>query len=401
MKSITKERVVERLNYHKCSSLFSEVDKDTINITMSCGHSKNIVTMSFLKSKTLRCQQCKQDEISLLANNHNITLLDGPDVSGNYHFLKSDCECGNCTFKILPTKLFNQKPGKSDCSILREVADKLENTPFKCVGKVLPQHVEILCQNGHQFSVQTSNVKNSTIRCKSCYIDKLKQEATHSGITFLEENSNKAKRHNLYRLACGCLQEMRSEDVRNKQFFCHTCQGTSYAKPSYVYFVEITCEGVSWLKVGYSSYPERRFNQLFELNKDVSFKLHHLLYLDTRWLAVKIEKEIHSKLIENRIPSELLSRVMIGGHTECYHKESFNEIMELLKTYEPLKRVTRKILDDSFNKLSEGAKDRTLLNLGSATGKNSTERKKLFDKVIKTKKFTFREILEAMKNTEL
>lgn len=54
-----------------------------------------------------------------------------------------------------------------------------------------------------------------------------------------------------------------------------------------------------------------------------------------------------------------------------------------------------------FNKLSEGAKDMSLKNLGSTTGKNSTERKKLFDKVIKTEQFTFKQILEAMKNTEL
>lgn len=54
-----------------------------------------------------------------------------------------------------------------------------------------------------------------------------------------------------------------------------------------------------------------------------------------------------------------------------------------------------------FNKLSEGAKDRALKNLGSVAGKNSTERKKLFDKVIKTKQFTFKQILEAMKGTEL
>ena len=54
-----------------------------------------------------------------------------------------------------------------------------------------------------------------------------------------------------------------------------------------------------------------------------------------------------------------------------------------------------------FNKLSEGAKDRALKNVGSVSGKNSAERKKLFDKVIKTKQFTFRQILDAMKNTEL
>jgi hypothetical protein len=54
-----------------------------------------------------------------------------------------------------------------------------------------------------------------------------------------------------------------------------------------------------------------------------------------------------------------------------------------------------------FNKLSEGAKDRALLNLGSSVGKNSTERKKLFDKAIKSKRFTFKEILEMLKNTEL
>jgi len=54
-----------------------------------------------------------------------------------------------------------------------------------------------------------------------------------------------------------------------------------------------------------------------------------------------------------------------------------------------------------FNKLSEGAKDRALKNLSSIAGKNSTERKKLFEKVIKSKRFTFREILEALKGTEL
>jgi hypothetical protein len=54
-----------------------------------------------------------------------------------------------------------------------------------------------------------------------------------------------------------------------------------------------------------------------------------------------------------------------------------------------------------FNKLSEGAKDRTLINLGSTTGKNSKERKALFGKVIKSKRFTFKEILEKMKNMEL
>jgi hypothetical protein len=54
-----------------------------------------------------------------------------------------------------------------------------------------------------------------------------------------------------------------------------------------------------------------------------------------------------------------------------------------------------------FNKLSEGAKDRALINLGSAVGKNSKERKVLFGKVIKSKRFTFKEILEMLKNTEL
>ena len=54
-----------------------------------------------------------------------------------------------------------------------------------------------------------------------------------------------------------------------------------------------------------------------------------------------------------------------------------------------------------FNKLSEGAKDRALINLGSTVGKNSKERKALFDKVIKSKRFTFKEILELLKNTEL
>ena len=50
-----------------------------------------------------------------------------------------------------------------------------------------------------------------------------------------------------------------------------------------------------------------------------------------------------------------------------------------------------------FNKLSEGNKDKVLLELGQTAGKNQAERKKLFSKVILNKELGYNKILGTIK----
>lgn len=49
-----------------------------------------------------------------------------------------------------------------------------------------------------------------------------------------------------------------------------------------------------------------------------------------------------------------------------------------------------------FNKLSEGSKKAVLASLGSEVGGNSTERKKLFQKALMTRKWTYEGVLQII-----
>ena len=50
-----------------------------------------------------------------------------------------------------------------------------------------------------------------------------------------------------------------------------------------------------------------------------------------------------------------------------------------------------------FNKLSEGNKDKVLIELGQTVGKNQSERKKLFSKAILNKGLGYNKILGTIK----
>ena len=53
-----------------------------------------------------------------------------------------------------------------------------------------------------------------------------------------------------------------------------------------------------------------------------------------------------------------------------------------------------------FNKLSEGNKDKVLIELGQKVGKNQAERKKLFSKVILNKELGYNKILGTIKKSK-
>lgn len=56
-----------------------------------------------------------------------------------------------------------------------------------------------------------------------------------------------------------------------------------------------------------------------------------------------------------------------------------------------------KKVNTSFNSLSEGKKDSVLIELEMSTGKNSTERKKNFNKAVMSKKFSYNDLMKVLK----
>lgn len=60
----------------------------------------------------------------------------------------------------------------------------------------------------------------------------------------------------------------------------------------------------------------------------------------------------------------------------------------------------RKKVQTAFNKLNSKQQDQVLVNLGSTKGKNPAERKKLFQKALLTRKFSFDTIINVILNSE-
>ena len=60
----------------------------------------------------------------------------------------------------------------------------------------------------------------------------------------------------------------------------------------------------------------------------------------------------------------------------------------------------RKKVQTAFNKLNSKQQDQVLINLGSTKGKNPAERKKLFQKALLTRKFSFDTIVNVILNSK-
>jgi len=181
----------------------------------------------------------------------------------------------------------------------------------------------------HEQEVQTGNIRSGEFRCTTCLQIKLESEAGEYGATLLGAGGNNNNR--TYLLSCGHEQEVQSIHMRVGSFTCQQCEDTSRTLPSYIYLLQISNKGKSFLKLGYAKSIDSRSKQ-YRLPADAVIEQIAATLLPTGKEAHAREEAIHQKH-----KSELLSKrraksygMEANGFTECYPVEMLSTLREEL-----------------------------------------------------------------------
>ena len=182
---------------------------------------------------------------------------------------------------------------------------------------------------GHEQEIPTTNMRTGSSKCATCRQNKLESEAGEYGATLLGAGGNNNNR--TYLLSCGHEQEVQSIHMRVGSFTCQQCEDTSRTLPSYIYLLQISNKGKSFLKLGYAKSIDSRSKQ-YRLPADAMIKQIAATLLPTGKEAHAREEAIHQKH-----KSELLSKrraksygMEANGFTECYPVEMLSTLREEL-----------------------------------------------------------------------
>jgi len=173
----------------------------------------------------------------------------------------------------------------------------------------------INCRHTKDFAI--AHLLTAKVECKECIYDKIQEEAESQGCDFIRIPTPDPSK-NIYKMHCGCIKEFRRDHLRNGRWACWTCGINHYAKPSILYLLRISYEGISWLKFGYSAHMSKRIYD-YGLPKGSRVEILKAIYTETGDKSHIAEVKIHRELKDLRLDKNVMKTWHLkSGKTECY-----------------------------------------------------------------------------------
>jgi hypothetical protein len=176
---------------------------------------------------------------------------------------------------------------------------------------------------GHEQIFDMSSMRIGTIKCRYCWLKKIKAEAIAQGWEWLDKfGPNKSN----YLHHCGHRQIVSMSSMRVGNVACHGCGESWVTKPSNVYVHSITLQGESIIKVGRSQNVEQRIKG-YGLPPEAIVQTVLVIPTQTGKEAIDIESCLIQEFKKHKARdiSHIMSK---SGETECIKPEHLADVLE-------------------------------------------------------------------------
>lgn len=179
-----------------------------------------------------------------------------------------------------------------------------------------------------QFEIVERAARGATgLRCATCLVRREEADARRHGWQRLGRDTRRRGHHRLYRHACGHRQSIAPVNMAWGQCDCAGCGQGWTARPSLIYLFDIRLPaGVGsaarhYLKLGYSSHPEKRHRHQLGLPGGAEVTVLRVLPMPTGHAACAAEKAAHARLVRAH-PDAVVPATELAGRmtvrTEIY-----------------------------------------------------------------------------------
>lgn len=287
-----------------------------------------------MRTGNAKCRNCYNIRLIAGLNKVNCDLV-GVKKHGEY--LVRFRGCGHEVIKNLKgvrAKKTNKCPICAD-STFKERLAHIGLTPTDNVQGRNRTYVINKC--GHSIVLRTDEIAKGCVTCSVCNDIEFKEKVESFGLELTSENTKSGYR--IFKLPCGCVQELGMFSAKIGRWNCRNCNETHYDKESSIYLIKFSCESFEWLKLGFSKNIDSRLNH-YKMRKGCHSNLIETVSFDTGHEALKEEKKLHSIYKDRRLsPETMRSYHTRNGFTECYPITLLDDLKEELSKLKESKFV--------------------------------------------------------------
>lgn len=279
-----------------------------------CGHTQ-FIQPTHIRRKSFFCRTCQIIEASNVVFNRSAFLLYSTGTAKNTYLQK----CGHIKSSSMQHLCNSEQDVRCDKCFLSKIVNTAKESSLEILKSLGSCKFEVSFKDcGHTKIVHHSQIFRKNIVCQTCKELRYTHEAESFDLNCLGklEKNKDSKNKRLYKLPCGHTKDLRISHVRSNNWKCDICEDSHLNKPSLVYLIEINTGDFVFCKLGYAKDLQARFKQYGI--KSAKFKVIKTLAFETGDSAMRFEKRVHSKYKKDRIPVEVLEKIMISGKTECY-----------------------------------------------------------------------------------
>lgn len=294
--------------------LISLIEKDNhrnLYRFKSCGHLKNI-RRDAVVSGNFKCEYCYDNEISALISTSNYSLECNLE---DFTYKSSPYKCKSCGYT--ENKSFISIKNNSSCfnCIKLRIQDHLVSNSIELVHSNNSVYGDYKLVCGHTQKIQKYKVLSGAYKCRQCYKNELLTSANNCELTLSFDN--KKGEHYYCKLKCGCSQYVKVDQLRRGRVYCQTHDKTRMSSPSSVYLLEIESRDFIFLKLGFSLDLDKRIEG-YKLTD--GSKINKLIEIKTSngFIANSLENKLHKQFSSSNLDSNLMLNYMTSGYTECY-----------------------------------------------------------------------------------
>lgn len=267
------------------------------------------------------------EKLTREATDNSLTFVE--ELLGQNNLYRFD-GCGH-TQALSPSKIRNNQFHCKSCfeDKIRQEANDCGLTFLKFEKGI--RHLYRFNSCGHEKHLLIKHVRNHSVKCDICASSKINNDAEKVGLQFIKSINGDL---GLYQFKkCGHRQEINKCHVRNDSFCCQTCEETYVTKKSGLYILKIKNidTNFTWIKFGVSRDLNRRIKD-YKLN-NCHTQILFTLDVDTNKEATLFEKSIHRKYKEKKICFDFMKGYMKSGFTECYPEHMLSVIKKELSVF--------------------------------------------------------------------
>ncbi len=279
-----------------------------------CDHKQERQTPD-VRVGNVACEKCFEDQLKTEAEAQGLTVVGECGQDGYRLYQFETCE------HIQALQMAHVRDGVLEC---KECLDKRHeeeatNVGLTLLGKSSTPNLRRYQFNDceHEKEIDPGDVRDNAFRCAICFDEKLAKEAEKVGLTIL--GAGKDANYRLYSFNdCGHQRELSTSAVRKSSFVCNSCEEVARDLPSHIYFVQLSMEAFSWIKVGFAKNPDDRVKR-YGMPHNVEALEMVIIPQNTGRIAEQFERDLHRRYRTERLSPQKMKRYHTkSGSEECY-----------------------------------------------------------------------------------